>query len=234
MLTKVMIKSSFYTTGAVKVGKVIIDNIFSTQSNERHSHTIRPIQKLYGMSNIMKAEPLVDKTIENLLKQLDERFVTEGATCRMDQWLHFYAWDVVGQLTFSKPMGFLDQGFDHIGIIKKADMGMKYVAVVGQIPQLDQWLAKNPLYPIGPPSMAYAGIFCAQQSIERQKAIAEGNLTEHNDMLADFLRVGYSPQASLPVFVKPIPSLECLACAQDHLRSTKDSRRPSSRTRVRR
>jgi len=145
------------------------------------------------MSNLMKSEPLVDETIKSFLQKIDQEFVlgnNANKPCEMDKWLLFFAWDVIGQLTFSKPMGFLDEGFDHQdGLLRKSEKALDYFAAIGQMPYLDQWLAKNPVYPIGPPSFDHAAIFCAQQSIARQQAAGDKDAPKSKDMLEDFLDI---------------------------------------------
>lgn len=60
-------------------------------------------------------------------------------------------WDVVGAVTFSKPIGYLEHGTDFDGTLRNADKAMDYFAVVGAIPFLDRIFDKNPVYRLGPP-----------------------------------------------------------------------------------
>ncbi|KAJ3496738.1 hypothetical protein NLG97_g2433 [Lecanicillium saksenae] len=106
----------------------------------------------------------------------------------MDNWLLYFAWDVMAQLTFSKPMGFMDTGDDFNGLLSTATQALDYFATVGQLPTLDYWLAKNPIKPVGPPSFDFAAMFCAQQSINRQKG-ADAHESQHKDMLDAFIDV---------------------------------------------
>lgn len=148
---------------------------------------MRPIQKFYKMSALLVQEPLVDGEINNFCKRIDEEFVATGKTCKMDEWMLFFAWDVIAQLTFKRPMGFMNEGRDHSGLLSTADQALDYFATIGQIPALDHWLAKNPIRPIGPPSFDSAAVFCAQQVIERQQA---GSVSSGQpDMLDGFLEM---------------------------------------------
>ncbi|PNH47823.1 hypothetical protein VD0004_g501 [Verticillium dahliae] len=60
-----------------------------------------------------------------------------------------YAWDVIGQITFSKCFGYLEAGKDFDGHLWLSEMGSDYLAGVSQLPILDRWLDKNPIIPIG-------------------------------------------------------------------------------------
>ncbi|KAI5927227.1 cytochrome P450 [Camillea tinctor] len=164
------LKSDFYTVNdAVQDGHVI-QNVFGTRSNAFHGKYMRPIQKLYTMTSILTMESLIDRTIVSLCEQLENRFMSgknAGKTCDIADWIGFYAWDVVGEITFSQPFGFLKSGNDVKSMIHTAESVMHYFGVVGQMPVLDKFLGKNPYSPIKLPTFANAAGFCAQRLMER-------------------------------------------------------------------
>jgi hypothetical protein len=95
------------------------------------------------MSTLKDYEHLVDRTSIFFLKRLDELFAETGKECDLGEWLQWYAFDVIGEITFSRRLGFLEQGSDvndMISILKAAGW---YTAVLGQIPWLDYLLTKN-------------------------------------------------------------------------------------------
>ncbi len=55
------------------------------------------------------------------------------------------ATDVVGDITFSQPFGYMVNGTDFDGTLADAEVAMNYLAIVGQIPILDFLGAQNPL-----------------------------------------------------------------------------------------
>ncbi|KAI0595398.1 cytochrome P450 [Biscogniauxia sp. FL1348] len=164
------LKSDFYTVNdAVQDGHVI-QNVFGTRSNAFHGKYMRPIQKLYTMTSILTMESLIDRTIDSLCEQLETRFMTgknAGKTCDIADWIGYYAWDVVGEITFSQPFGFLKSGTDVKNMIHTAESVMHYFGIVGQIPTFDKFLGKNPYSPIKLPTFANAAGFCAQRLMER-------------------------------------------------------------------
>ncbi|KAH6666236.1 cytochrome P450 [Halenospora varia] len=183
------LKTEFYAGNDAKMNGMIIENVFSTRSNETHTQRLRPISKFYKMSSLLQMESLVDKAITSFCNCLGERFVANNETCKMDEYLLFFAWDVIGQITFSKPTGHLEKGCDNTGWLHTAEKALDYFATVGQIPVLDHWLAKNPIMPIGPPSFDSAATFCAQQSTLRQQETSDGKEGKAKDMLDGFLEV---------------------------------------------
>jgi hypothetical protein len=54
----------------------------------------------------------VDEVLECIRSRFDQRFVGTGQIFDMGQWLQFFAFDVMGTMTFSKRYGFLDEGRD--------------------------------------------------------------------------------------------------------------------------
>lgn len=73
------------------------------------------------MTNLVSFESYVDSTMRVFCDQLDARFVKNGGgnspACDFGQWLQLFAFDVIGEITFSHRLGFLEQGEDVDGII---------------------------------------------------------------------------------------------------------------------
>ena len=106
----------------------------------------RGIAHNYSLSTLVEYEPLVDSTIGTFLKQLDERFADTGDVCDFGKWLQFFAFDIIGELTFSKRLGFLESGHDVNNIMTAIEKNFDYFSVIGQMPVLDSLLGKNPIY----------------------------------------------------------------------------------------
>ena len=59
----------------------------------------------------------------------------------------FFAFDVIGELTFSRRLGFIESGTDVDDIIAAIGANFSYFSVLGQMPWLDDTiLGKNPIY----------------------------------------------------------------------------------------
>ncbi|KAF2465305.1 cytochrome P450 [Lindgomyces ingoldianus] len=181
------LKSDYYSVNDALQNGHIIPNLFSTRSNEFHSSALKPIQKLYSFSSALDLEPLMDDTVRALCSELEKRFITgvnAGKTCDIADWISFFTWDFLGDMTFSKRMGFMEQGKDVGGMIETAEKVMGYFSVVGQMPILDKFLGKNPYCPIKFADFAVPAGFCIQRFAERDQ-----NREEHkeNDFMNGFL-----------------------------------------------
>lgn len=84
------------------------------------------------MSSLVSYEPLVDSTTALFLSQTEKLFASKDATCSFSQWLQFYAFDVIGALTWSKTMGFIQNNKDIDGIIKFISGFLDYAGPVSR------------------------------------------------------------------------------------------------------
>lgn len=82
------------------------------------------------MSTLIQYEPFVDSTTELFLSQTDKIYASTGESCDFSRWLQFYAFDVIGEMTYSKRHGFLEENKDIDGIIKYLGSLFDYVAPV--------------------------------------------------------------------------------------------------------
>lgn len=96
------------------------------------------------MSSLVHYEPLVNGTIDAFIEQTKRRYSDTGNTCFFSSWLQKFAFDVVGELTWSKRIGFVDRDEDVDGIVKFIGDFLAYASVVGQMPVIDLFLEKNP------------------------------------------------------------------------------------------
>jgi hypothetical protein len=69
------------------------------------------------MSTLIQYEPFVDSTTELFLSQTEKLYAKTGEACNFSRWLQFYAFDVIGEMTYSKRHGFLEENRDIDGII---------------------------------------------------------------------------------------------------------------------
>jgi hypothetical protein len=68
----------------------------------------------------------------------------------LGNWLHWFAFDVLGEVAFSRKFGFLEQGRDVEDAIAVIDQSQWYNGSIGQIPWLDRVLRRNPMWKVIP------------------------------------------------------------------------------------
>ena len=105
--------------------------VFNTRDEKLHKRIKNPIAPLFSLSNVVTFESFVDEVLGVLFHQLDERYVKTYKTFDLENWLQYFAFDVMGTLTFSKRYGFLEQGQDVHGMLETIWQYMKTTAPVG-------------------------------------------------------------------------------------------------------
>jgi hypothetical protein len=108
-------------------------SIFAERDEQTHTFMKKAIVQIYSMSSLTSYEPLVDDTIRLFMDRLEQEFsrgADERKPCDMADWLQYYAFDVVLNLTFSNTLGFLEQGRDVDGFVNLLDVNMSTSALV--------------------------------------------------------------------------------------------------------
>jgi hypothetical protein len=85
------------------------------------------------MSTLVQFEPLVNSTIVAFIEALETRFadkIDRSGICEFGSWLHYFAFDVIGEITWSRRLGFVENGKDIEGIIQTVQDAFAYFAVV--------------------------------------------------------------------------------------------------------
>lgn len=108
----------------------MLPGMFATQDEQLHRLLKRPIASIYSMSNLISFEKYVDSTVSVFFEQLDRRFVRTDQICDFGVWLQMFAFDVIGEITFSKRLGFLERAKDIDGIMAGTWKHFKYTAPV--------------------------------------------------------------------------------------------------------
>ncbi|GAB1315668.1 Cytochrome P450 monooxygenase andK [Madurella fahalii] len=145
-LNKGFIKSDFYVVQQSVVKGHSLPSLFSTTDNDFHMQFRRCVNSAFAMSALVQYEPFVDNTTKLFLKQTERLYIDKPRACDFTRWLQFYAFDVIGEITYSKRHGFIEKNEDVDGIVAYLTKLFLYVAPIGQIPILDRFFLKNPIY----------------------------------------------------------------------------------------
>lgn len=126
-------------------------DIFTEYREDVHAQKKKVANVPYSMSAMQQLSPFIDDTIEFLMKKMDS-MAEEGGRPVVDlgNWLHWFAFDVLGEVAFSRSFGFLEQGKDVDGAIHTIDESQRYNGIVGQVPFMDFFLRRNPLWKLIP------------------------------------------------------------------------------------
>ncbi|KAM5522894.1 benzoate 4-monooxygenase cytochrome p450 [Fusarium oxysporum f. sp. phaseoli] len=181
------LKTQFYLNNSSMVDGKIKHNLFSTTSPAEHAQMKKPMAKYYSSSNVLTMEVKMNQVIEELCKQIDNRFLEDDKSFDLAEWLGLYTWDMIGSLTFSQPFGYMKKGHDFDGTIIASALSVDYFAQIGQMPFLDWLLNKNPMVRVGPPDMSHVTHFSIAQLQRRLEQQEQRKSSEEPDFLDYFI-----------------------------------------------
>ncbi|OGE47495.1 hypothetical protein PENARI_c043G04447 [Penicillium arizonense] len=122
-------KSRWYSA----FGQIHEWTLFSDNDVSRHAQNRKQYQSMYSMSSLLTYEPFVDECISIFRQRLAELANAKVHT-NMGHWMQCYAFDVIGLMTYSKRIGFLDRGEDIGGVMGALEDMIYYASLAGLTP----------------------------------------------------------------------------------------------------
>lgn len=117
-----------------------MESMFSVRDPVQHQALRRPVAQKFSMSSIKSMEPFADDCSDIFIQAMRD---LEGQSVDLGAWLQWYAFDVIGAITFQRRFGFLEKRKDVLGMIEAIEAGLKYGAITGQVPAAHHWLMGN-------------------------------------------------------------------------------------------
>ncbi|KAK7883698.1 hypothetical protein LTR67_010987 [Exophiala xenobiotica] len=199
---KGLVKSDFYSVFQNIVNGRRAASLVAETDESAHAKSKRLIAHAYSLSTLVEYESLVDRTTDAFLHMLESRFAASnkspGEILDLGRYLQFYAFDVIGELTFSRRLGFIESGTDVDGIIEAIGANFSYFSVLGQMPWLDETvLGKNPIYvkyfrkSVSSPILIFAQGLLKERlrDLEESGGEEKENALNRPDFLSRFLKV---------------------------------------------
>lgn len=156
----------------------------SERDERLHGSQRRLVSQIYSMDALKDLEQYVDNAVAHFRKMMQDRI---GQNIDMGFFVQLFAFDVVGEVTFSKRFGFMDRGSDG-GFFAQIENVLRSGAWLGQIPAL-YWI-HDFLSPMIGNHFAVTGRhgrirdFAAQEVDSRK-----GTGSDHRDILDKLLEV---------------------------------------------
>lgn len=118
----------------MKGGK--IPDVFATRDEDVHRRMKRPVANLYSVTNLITFETLMTSTMQYFFVRLDELFADKGVDLDLFNWVQFFMFDVLGEVTFSRGLGCLEKGGDVEDVIHANWLYFKKIAAVRVYPEV--------------------------------------------------------------------------------------------------
>ncbi|KAK3715293.1 hypothetical protein LTR37_007260 [Vermiconidia calcicola] len=145
-------KTAFYPIQSISWKKQPQMNLFSTRSEAEHREQRKKIANAYTLESLLKMESAVDDCSKSFVEKMGG-YADRNEPVDLGAWLQYYAFDVVGEMTFETKFGFLDKGGDVDGMMQAIEGMLVYASHIGQVPEMHWWLLGNPLLTMLMPAM---------------------------------------------------------------------------------
>lgn len=109
-----------------------MDSMFTARDPKYHQHLKSSVARLFSMSNMRNFEIYADECTAIFV---DAMRGFDGQAVDFAVWLQWYAFDVIGSITFQHRFGFMEQRRDVDNMIAGIDQGLQYIKVIGQYPE---------------------------------------------------------------------------------------------------
>jgi cytochrome P450 len=129
-------KSQHYISGSFGT----IESVFNMQDHKVHAYFRKIAASPYSFSNIKKMEPLLDATIGYWISRLDDLFAETGKKFDFAPWAVYMAYDVISEVGFGAPFGFIKEGKDVGGLIEGFHVGMVRFGILARLWPFTSWM----------------------------------------------------------------------------------------------
>lgn len=182
-------KSQHYITGSF--GKD--ESVFNMQDAKVHARFRKIAAGPYSFTNVKKMEPLIDAQIRHWIDQLDEKFATPRKPLDFAPWAVYVAYDIISEIGFGAPFGFVAEGKDIGGLIQGFHDGLVPFGIMSRLYPMTNWIKSTFLgkYMVASPEQD-SGIgnlmrFRDRLIEQRFKDIKDGTTSARVDLLQTFI-----------------------------------------------
>ncbi|KAM0581718.1 hypothetical protein ACHAP6_009055 [Verticillium nonalfalfae] len=182
-------KGPWYGTFRFQKG---VDHSFAMLDEARHTALRTKVGP--GYSGTILVEQAIDRQLERFFRVIDEQYITTPSDHKpldLSVITQFLALDIVGDMTFGKPFGFLDKGEDIYDWIKWNEGFFPIASTAATLPFLASLVQKWPFSEALPKPTDKDGLGCfikaAQDTLDER---FEPGAQPRNDMIAQFLKHG--------------------------------------------
>ncbi|KAG7122389.1 Cytochrome monooxygenase gsfF like protein [Verticillium longisporum] len=129
-------KSKHYITGSF--GKD--ESLFNMQDASVHARFRKVAASSYSFSHVKKMEPMIDDRIQSWVDRLDDLFAKPRQKFDFAPWAVYMAYDVISEVGFGAPFGFVEQGKDVEGLIQGFHDGLVPFGIMARCYPFTNWV----------------------------------------------------------------------------------------------
>ncbi|KAL4967586.1 cytochrome P450 [Aspergillus stella-maris] len=129
-------KTGHYITGSF--GET--ESLFNMRSHKTHAAFRKHAAGPYSFSSVKRMEPLIDLRIHDWLQKLDEKYVRTGEVFDFSWWAVYMAYDIISEVGFGAPFGFVEKGEDVGGLIQGFHDGLPAFGLLARLHPFTSWI----------------------------------------------------------------------------------------------
>ncbi|KAJ6098232.1 hypothetical protein N7499_002606 [Penicillium canescens] len=182
-------KTGHYITGSFGEN----ESLFNMRSHSTHAVFRKHVAGPYSFTNVKKMEPLLNMRIQEWTNKLSEKFVKTGEAFDFSWWAVYMAYDIISEIGFGEPFGFIEKGEDIGGLIQGFHDGLPAFGLLARLHPFTSWIKTTFLkkYLVAKPE-DNSGIgvlmrFRDRLIDQRIKDIESGKKIDRTDLLQTFL-----------------------------------------------
>jgi hypothetical protein len=116
-------------------------SLHTSRDKKDHRERRRVWDRAFNAKVLREYEPRINRHMAMLIQQLDER---AGKTLRINEWVNFYSFDVMGDIGFSKSFGMLEKGKED-QLIKQLHASMVALGIFRNITWFTNLMLRLPI-----------------------------------------------------------------------------------------
>ncbi|KAG5765521.1 hypothetical protein H9Q72_006408 [Fusarium xylarioides] len=127
-ISLIQIKTPFYTTMSLMYQGQRMDSMFTERNPNVHKVLKGSVAQIFSMTNMRNFEVYADECNAIFLDAMRD---LEEQRLDLADWLQWYAFDVIGSITFQRRFGFRERRHDVDKMINKINHGLEFVKIIG-------------------------------------------------------------------------------------------------------
>jgi hypothetical protein len=130
-------KSNFYVAFSAAYGKE--EGVQHKLLHREHVPFRKLVAGPYSFSNVRKTEPLLDVRIHHWITTLTERFAKTEQPFDFAPWTVYMSYDIISEIAFGSPLGFVEKGADVQGLIQGFHDGLPLFGLMCRLQGFTAW-----------------------------------------------------------------------------------------------
>ncbi|KAJ5391839.1 hypothetical protein N7509_007329 [Penicillium cosmopolitanum] len=129
-------KTGHYITGSFGEN----ESLFNMRSHKTHAVFRKHVAGPYSFTNIKSMEPMIDARIREWSDKLNGTFVKSGEAFDFAWWAVYMAYDIISEIGFGAPFGFIEKGEDVGGLIQGFHDGLPAFGFLARLHPFTSWM----------------------------------------------------------------------------------------------